>query len=169
MGLMEQFEDSEGPPLQAQFGEAVAEFEQWMQGQLLADQARSTPQMPVYHYTGEASLRGILGNRKLWCFSHSQQSDDTEVRYSFEIARRVIQEEAGRGNPAVKSILQGLDGILTSNPMGKTFDFYFFSLSSHRDDAKQWKEYRRQAQGIRHRVRTVSLSARSDRTGATGK
>lgn len=108
---------------------ATAEFDQWMRGELLADQARSTPLSPLYQYTGEPSLRGILENRKFWCFSHSQQSDDTEVRYPFEIARRVIEQEAARGRPAVKSILTGPDGILTSNPMGKTFDFYFISLN----------------------------------------
>jgi hypothetical protein len=141
MDLMGQSVEPDGPALPAPLAEAVIEFEQWMQGQLQADQARSTPQMPLYHYTGEASLRGILGNRKLWCFSHSQQSDDTEVRYSFEIARQVIGQQAARGNLAVKSILEGLDEILTSNPMGDRFDFYFFSLSSHRDHGKQWERY----------------------------
>jgi hypothetical protein len=125
------------PPLAA----AVSEFEAWMQGELLADQARSTPKVPLHHYTNETALRSILEHRKPWCFSHSQQSDDTEVRYSFEIARKVIRDEAARGNPAVKSILTGLDGILASNPTGETFDFYFFSLSSHRDHAKQWSQY----------------------------
>ena len=28
-----------------------------------------------------------------------------------------------------------------SNLLNKTFDFYFFSLSRHRDDPGQWKEY----------------------------
>jgi Protein of unknown function (DUF2971) len=37
--------------------------------------------------------------------------------------------------------LTGLDGILANNPMGETFDFYFFSLSRHRDHARQWSEY----------------------------
>lgn len=129
------------PILPISLRDALTEFEAWMQGELFADQARSTPEAPLYHYTGEAALRGILEHRKPWCFSHSQQSDDTEVRYSFEIAREIIRDEAACGNPAVKSILTGLDGILASNPMGETFDFYFFSLSGHRDHARQWAEY----------------------------
>ncbi len=112
-----------------------------MQAELLADQTRSTPKTPLYHYTGKAALRGILEHRRPWCFSHSQQSDDTEVRYSFQIVQRVIRDEIARGNPAVKSILTGLHGLLASNPMGKRFDFYFFSLSSHRDHARQWSHY----------------------------
>jgi hypothetical protein len=119
-----------------------------MQGELLADQTRSTPRNPLYHYTGEAALRGILEHRKLWCFSHSQQSDDTEVMYSLEIARRLIREEATRGPLAVRSLLLGLDDLLGNNPMGKTFDFYFFSLSSHRDDASQWADYGNKGRGF---------------------
>jgi hypothetical protein len=133
--------DLADPSLPRPLASAVDEFCAWMQGELLVDQARSTPRNPLYHYTDEASLRGILEHRKLWCFSHSQQSDDTEVSYSLGIARRVIQEEARRGAPSAESLLLGLDGILGSNPMGETFDFYFFSLSGHREHASQWSEY----------------------------
>jgi hypothetical protein len=129
------------PKLPIPLRDALVEFEAWMQSELLADQTRSTPKTPLYHYTSEAALRGILEHRRLWCFSHSQQSDDTEVKYSYEIARRIIREEAARGNPAVKSALTGLGGILASNSIGETFDFYFFSLSTHRDHARQWVEY----------------------------
>jgi hypothetical protein len=128
--------------------EAVSEFEAWLQAELLADQTRSTPVSPLYHYTGEASFHGILEHRKLWCFSHSQQKDDAEVRYSFDIARSVIREEAARGHPAVKSILTGLDGLLAKNSLGDTFNFYFFSLSGHRDHAKQWEGYGDKGRGF---------------------
>lgn len=133
--------DFNDPFLPAPLAAAVAEFEFWMQGELLADQARSIPRDPLYHYTSEAALRGILEHQKLWCFIHNQQSDDREVRYSLEIVRRVIREEAARAEPSAESLLLGLDGILGSNSMGETFEFYFFSLSRHRDDANQWDEY----------------------------
>jgi hypothetical protein len=132
---------SDDQQLPAPLQKALSRFEEWMRGELLADQARSAPTGPLYHYTGEAALRGILEHRRPWCFSHSQQSDDTEVKYSFEIARKVIGYEFKRGNRAVKSILNGLDGLLSSNPLDETFDFYFFSLSRHRDHARQWEEY----------------------------
>lgn len=127
---------------------AFAEFEAWLQRELLADQARSVPVSPLYHYTDEMALHGILEKQQLWCFLHSDQSDPTEVSYSMEIARRVIREEAGRGSPPVESLLTGLDGLLESNPLGETFDFYFFSLSGHRDDPGQWQEYGRRGTGF---------------------
>ena len=42
----------------------------------------------------------------------------------------------------------GLDDILGNNPLHETFGFYFFSLSSHRDDAKQWAEYGDERRGF---------------------
>jgi hypothetical protein len=50
--------------LPASLQNALGEFEAWMQGELLADQVRSTPTAPLYHYTGEAALRGILEHRR---------------------------------------------------------------------------------------------------------
>ena len=45
-----------------------------------AERTRVLPRSPpLYHYTGEAALRGILEHQKLWCVIHNQQSDDTEV------------------------------------------------------------------------------------------
>ena len=136
--------DSLPEPLKSAF----AEFEAWIQSELLADQARSVPESPLYHYTDQTALYGILEKQQLWCFLHSEQSDPTEVSYSMEIARRVIREEAGRGSPPVESLLTGLDGLLESNPLGETFDFYFFSLSGHRDDPGQWQEYGRKGTGF---------------------
>jgi hypothetical protein len=127
---------------------AVAEFEAWMKDELLADQARSTPKTTLYHYTDLAALQGIIEKQKIWCFLHSQQSDPTEVQFSMDIARRVIRQEACRGNPAVESLLLGLNDLLGNNPLGETFDFYFFSLSAHRDDAQQWHEYGRMGTGF---------------------
>jgi hypothetical protein len=127
---------------------AVAEFEAWMQAELLADQARSVPLAPLYHYTDKVALEGILEKKQVWCFLHSHQSDRTEVQFSMDIARRVIREEADRGIPPIRNLLLGLDDLLDSHPLGETFDFYFFSLSSHHDDSGQWEEYGRKGTGF---------------------
>jgi hypothetical protein len=94
-------------PLPAPLADAVAEFEAWMQGEFLADQTRSTPSGALYHYTDIGALRGILENQRLWCFIHSQQSDD----------RRVPIRPWSHCS-------SGLDDLLRNNPMGETFDFY---------------------------------------------
>jgi hypothetical protein len=140
--------DSDDVSLAEPLAAALAELEAWTQNELLADQAQSIPKLPLYHYTDIAALQGILDRQQIWCFLHSQQSDLTEVQFSMDIARRVIRQEACCANPAVNSLLLGLDGILGESPLGETFDFYFFSFSSHRDDPQQWDEYGRKGTGI---------------------
>ena len=132
------------PPLTS----ALDEFDAWTQEQLRIDERKFTPTSPLYHYTGGHALRGILEKQKIWCFSHNQQKDIDEVGYSLNIARRVVREEARGADPYVDSLLMGLDDILGNNPLHETFGFYFFSLSSHRDDAKQWVEYGDEGRGF---------------------
>ncbi len=119
-----------------------------MQEQLLADQARSTPTQPLYHYTDQAALRGILERQEIWCFSHNEQSDKEEVCFSWEILRSVIQEEADKAVGDVRLMLLGLDDMLVKYPLKDSFEFYFFSLSSHHDDAGQWSTYGQEGRGF---------------------
>ena len=48
-------------------------FIEWSRAQLLREQTASTPTEPLYHYTDEAALRGILKQQAFWCFSHSSR------------------------------------------------------------------------------------------------
>jgi hypothetical protein len=67
---------------------AALEFEAWAQAQLQVEQDESTPPGPLYHYTGEEGLRGILGTQRLRCFRHVHQTDPSELAFSLDIARR---------------------------------------------------------------------------------
>ena len=75
---------------------AFIEFEAWIQGELLADQVSSVPECPLYHYTDQTALYGILEKHQLWCFLHSDQSDPSEVSYS--IGNRSTRHSRG-GRP----------------------------------------------------------------------
>jgi hypothetical protein len=140
--------DLANTPLPAPLKAAVHEFEAWMRAEALADQARSIPKGTLYHYTDMTALTSILEKQEIWCFLHSQQSDSTEVSFSLEIARKFIRQEATRRTEASRSLLLGLDDMLGNNPLGDTFDFYFFSLSTHREDRRQWNEYGRGGTGL---------------------
>jgi len=43
----------------------------------------STPTGPLYHFTREGGLRGIITGQRPWHFSHLQQSDKREFEYAF--------------------------------------------------------------------------------------
>jgi hypothetical protein len=122
------------PSLPPGLAAAVREFHSWSQEQLLTDQASTTPTRPLYHYTDEAALRGILRAQRLWCFSHNQQTDPDEFNYSLCIAGRCIEDKVNHSRDAnVRSLLTGLKGVIASFVWPERFDFYFFNFREHRD------------------------------------
>lgn len=121
--------------------EAPRAFDTWSKKQLLAEQNASTPDHPLYHYTSEQALKGILANEKLWCFGHQYQKDVQEFQYSLEIARRVIKEVAESEDQPTYWFCACLLDMLDNNSFTDTFEFYLFSLSRHADDPQQWREY----------------------------
>jgi hypothetical protein len=56
-------------PLPPALLKASREFNAWSQRQLLCEQRAATPMEPLYRYTGETAVRGILRHQRPWCFS----------------------------------------------------------------------------------------------------
>jgi hypothetical protein len=135
-------------PLPAQLLEAPREFNAWSQRRLLVEQREATPNEPLYHYTGEEALQGIFRHQRLWCFSHLHQTDQQEFKYSLELARKVIREVGDSRDFYKRHFCACLDDILETNGLASPFDFYLFSLSRHRDDPGQWKNYGNQGRGF---------------------
>jgi Protein of unknown function (DUF2971) len=121
--------------------EAPRAFDIWSKKQLLAEQDASTPDHPLYHYTGEQALKGILATEKIWCFGHQYQKDLREFQYSLGIARRVIKEVGESDDRPTYWFCKCLLDMLDNNSFTDTFEFYLFSLSRHADDPQQWLEY----------------------------
>jgi hypothetical protein len=136
--------DALPPKLQA----ATREFVEWSQAQLLVEQSESTPSEPLFHYTGENALRGILATQRLWCFSHLCQRDRTEFAYSLAVARRVIKQVGQTEDFFAHHFCSCLDDLLETNSLVDRFEFYLFSLSRHRDDNRQWADYGQNGRGF---------------------
>lgn len=120
---------------------APKEFDSWSQAQLLTEQNASTPTEALYHYTSEAALKSILTHQALWCFEHQHQKDRGEFKYSLAIARRVIAEVGNSDDGPTRHFCTCLLDLLDNNSFTDTFEFYLFSLSRHRDDPQQWRDY----------------------------
>jgi hypothetical protein len=140
-------EPTNHPSLPPELNDALLEFAAWSQEQLLIDQRKSTPKGPLYHYTDETALRGILSTQRLWCFSHLHQTDHEEFAYSLGVAREVIKTVRQNGHWVGSRLCEFLDDILEANSFTGIFEFFLFSFSRLRDDRKQWQEYGRQGQG----------------------
>jgi hypothetical protein len=132
------FDDLGLPPLLL---EAPRQFTEWAQEALLAEQIASTPTVPLYHYTGEPSFRGILEHEHFWCFSHQQQKDPNEFEYSLRTAREVIWEVGSSSDFFTHHFCACLDDLLETNKLSGPFEFYLSSFSRHRDHGPQWNEY----------------------------
>jgi hypothetical protein len=117
-------------------------FNAWSQKRLLnVEQRAATPSSPLYHYTGEAALRGILQHQRPWCFSHKHQSDPNEFEYALRLARQQLQQGMTRKDYFERTLCGCLEDALRLKGLASPFDFYLFSLSRHRDDLGQWDSY----------------------------
>jgi hypothetical protein len=104
--------------------------------------------VPLYHYTGEPSFRGILSGEQFWCFSHQHQSDPNEFEYSLRVAQDVIRELGASSDFFTHHFCGCLDDLLERNKLSGPFEFYLASFSRHRDHGPQWKEYGDGARGF---------------------
>jgi len=77
--MTDTFEDRKAD-LPAELRAALKEFTAWSQAQLLNEQNESTPTEPLYHYTGEEAIRGILTNQHIWCFPAPAPARRNRVR-----------------------------------------------------------------------------------------
>src|SRR3954452_10322625 len=136
---------------------AIEKFDAWSKKQLLLEQSAATPMEPLYHYTGEEALVGILRHEKLWCFSHLHQSDPKEFGYSLAGALDVIRQVGKSDDFWVRHFCGCLEDMLETNGLASPFDFYLFSLSRHRDDPGQWRVYGKAGQGFAIGVAPVLL------------
>jgi hypothetical protein len=164
MDKLASYEDRHGLP--PQLLAAVRKFDVWSKRQLLAEQNAATPTVPLYHYTGEEALVGILRHEKLWCFSHLHQSDKKEFEYSLARALNVIRQVGNSDDFWTKHFCGCLEDMLVTNGLASPFDFYLFSLSRHRDDPGQWREYGRNGQGFAIGVAPVLLQPDKDTLSA---
>jgi hypothetical protein len=131
------FNDGLPPELQA----APRAFIEWSRGELLREQAASTPSEPLYHYTDEAALRGILQRQAFWCFSHLQQKDPAEFEYALRIAKDVLKQQSGSDDFFKKHFAACVLDMLEVNKLSGPFEFYLVSVSRHRDHGPQWAMY----------------------------
>jgi hypothetical protein len=100
---------------------------------------KEVPNFPLYHYTDQKGLIGILSSKQIW-LSHSQYLNDSrEFRHAIELVHDEIKIlETSLPDPGdrdtAKSLHEQLDGIEKTNVM-------VCSFSEDRDSLPQWRAY----------------------------
>jgi hypothetical protein len=128
--------------------EGLREFGEWSDAQLLDEQNAVTPTAPLYHYTDGESLKGILENQYLWCFSHADQNDREEFSYSLNVARRELKRMATCGEQFAEEFCICVDQLIAENDLTRVLHLYLFSVSQNRDSPSQWSRYGREQKGF---------------------
>jgi hypothetical protein len=128
-------------PLPLALLEAPRLFAAWSRERMLIEQKESTPAGPLYHFTREQGLRGILTGQRPWFFSHLQQSDRREFEYALRVARNVLREVGQTEDFLTRGFCACVDDMIETNGLASPFEFYLLSLSGHRDHAPQWDRY----------------------------
>ena len=136
---------------------ALRKFAKWSDEQLLQEQRAVTPVAPLYHYTGQEALKGILENRHLWCFSHAQQDDVDEFMYSLNIAQAELKHIAMYGDEFAKEFCRCVRDLITKNDLTKLFNFYLFSVSMKSGLRAAMEGVRTRLHGLFNRLCTETI------------
>jgi hypothetical protein len=98
----------------------------------------------LYHYTTQAGLLGIIGQREIWA-SHTQYLNDLR---EFQHGLSILKEELARHKrsdqrhaPLVEDLEQGLDGI-------ESINVCVCSFSADEDVLSRWRAYGGAASGF---------------------
>jgi hypothetical protein len=98
------------------------------------------PTVPLYHYTDQAGLLGIVKSKKIWATHHQYLNDTQEYLHAKGLVRRELHERLGAGNsdslPLLKAMQSSLDG-----PGNEDVNLYVASFSQEKDSLSQWRAY----------------------------
>lgn len=103
-------------------------------------------QTPLYHYTDAAALQGIVEKGEFWFTSMFHLNDPTELKYGWDIAQEVLQEQFGADNDRLKRVHEFFKGGFSG--MLNEFGYFVASFSRNGDDLGQWRAYGDNACGV---------------------
>jgi hypothetical protein len=109
-----------------------------MKRAILNDVLSRVPDKPLYHYTRQSGLLGIIGKRQIWA-THSQYLNDRrEYKHALDLVNEEIKRLLTSADPESQSVLQnmkeGISGIESMNVC-------VCSFSEERDSLSQWRAY----------------------------
>jgi hypothetical protein len=96
------------------------------------------PHTPLYHYTGQTGLLGIIREKQIWATHTPYLNDRREFMHAVDLVREEIDELLTSPDHQTRSILQemndGISGIESMNVC-------VCSFSEERDSLSQWRAY----------------------------
>jgi hypothetical protein len=99
------------------------------------------PEQPLYHYTTQRGLIGIIKSREMWVTHTQYLNDRREFVHAVDLARAEIKRlsETSSTNSARKETLQRMEQVLNWSP--QSVNVCVCSFSENRDSLSQWRAY----------------------------
>lgn len=107
-----------------------------------------TPQLlippPLYHYTTRNALQGIIASNSIWATEARKLDDPSEIRYGFELAKEVLDDELKHAKAAGERSMQacleiGLSEITLVNHCSS--DVYVACFCAKPNHDKQYSRF----------------------------
>ena len=135
---------------------AIDQFNTWSDEHSQLEQARTTIDTPLYHYTDERGLKGIIESETIWFTNYRHLNDPSELIHGIDLAKDVSRALETGADKRVGLFLQMLRHMLSEQNFSNALDFFIASFSRERDDLGQWRSYadngRGYALGLAQRV-----------------
>lgn len=99
------------------------------------------PEQPLYHYTTQKGLLGIVKSREMWVTHTQYLNDRREFVHAVDLARTEIKRllETSSTDSARKESLQRMEQALNWSP--ESINVCVCSFSENRDSLSQWRAY----------------------------
>src|SRR5437667_1531135 len=113
---------------------------------ILNDVLSRIPDKPLYHYTTQAGLLGIINAREIWATHTQYLNDRREFLHAVDLVRNEIQRLAQEtpnhsDQPAREQMLQRMQEALSRSP--ENMNVCVCSFSEDSDSLSQWRAYGR--------------------------
>jgi uncharacterized protein YaiE (UPF0345 family) len=96
------------------------------------------PELPLYHYTGQSGLLGIIGKKEIWATHTQYLNDRREYLHALDVVREEIDKllvsSAQESRIIFEEMKNGISGIERMNVC-------VCSFSEDRDSLSQWRAY----------------------------
>lgn len=112
-------------------------FEQVVLNSVLS---KTPPAHPLYHYTTQLGLLGIVQGKDIWATHHQCLNDRQEYLHAKELVRGEIEKRLTTAKPNERPVLEGMLSALDL-PGNEDVNLYVASFSEESDSLSQWRAY----------------------------
>lgn len=126
---------------------AVRDFNASSTKRMASANQEDEPKQPLFHYTNQAALFGIIESETFWFSSIYHMDDTEELAFGFKVQQALLAEKVAGGDTISKLFCEELVGKDELKKIKGVFEFYSVSFGT-KDDARQWESYADKGRGV---------------------